>query len=127
MPLYAAMMHHRFVDSHCARLPGAERVQPFGPETVIWRVNGHMFAAYTGDGLGLSVRNRVLALPERLREARQEGGRAPELSTGDGWTIVGWDTPPEVLRARIDESYRLVLRDWPTRIPKPAPLDDESD
>jgi len=127
MPLYSAMMQHRFVDSHCVHLPGAERAQPFGPDTVVWRVNGHMFAAYTHDGLGLSLRNRAIALPERLRRSKDDPTRAAELHTGEGWTIVGWDTPPDELRQRIEESYRLVLRDWPTPVPRRGPAPGERD
>jgi predicted DNA-binding protein (MmcQ/YjbR family) len=102
-------MHHQFVDKACRTLPKAHRAQPFGPETVVWKVNGFMFAAYTDSGAGLSVRTRDLA------SARDLIGRAraePEpYVTGDGWVVLPWETPPDILRARIEESYRLVLRD----------------
>jgi hypothetical protein len=34
----------------------AVREQPFGPGMVVWTIDGHMFAAYTEAGHGLSVR-----------------------------------------------------------------------
>jgi len=121
------VMQDIFVDSHCTRLPGAERAQPFGPDTVVWRVNGHMFAAYTGNGLGLSLRTGRAALNGHLRRGAAERERLPELPTGGGWSIVPWDTPPDELRLRIEESYRMVLQDWPTTIPRQDPAEADRD
>lgn len=125
------MVKNRFVDSHCERLPGAERTQPFGPDTVVWRVNEHMFAAYTEGGVGLSLRTGPPASrierpsPSRAADdADADGASSVDRPTGDGWSIVAWDTPPEVLRDRIDRSYRMVLRDWPSAAPRtPVPGD----
>lgn len=104
-------MHHLFVDRHCRSLPRAERVQPFGPETVMWRVHGHMFAFYTEDGEGLSLRTaslvRALAVIRKSRPAS-----APYLTAAD-WVLLPWETHPEELRLRLIESYNLVRRDWP--------------
>ena len=92
-------------------MPRTERATPFGPDTVVWKINGHMFAAYTETGAGLSVRTsdltRALAVIRRSRPAS-----APYL-TGGGWVLLPWETPPEELRLRLIESYNLVRRDWP--------------
>ena len=92
-------------------MPRTERATPFGADTVVWKINGHMFAAYTETGAGLSVRTsdltRALAVIRQSRPAS-----APYL-TGGGWVLLPWETPPEELRLRLIESYNLVRRDWP--------------
>lgn len=92
-------------------MPRTERATPFGPDTIVWKINGHMFAAYTETGAGLSVRTsnltRALAVIRQSRPAS-----APYL-TGGGWVLLPWETPPEELRLRLIESYNLVRRDWP--------------
>ena len=111
-------MQTEFVDRHCRALDGAERDQPFGPGTVVWKIHGHMFAAYTDPGEGLSVRTsnlaRALAVIRRSRPAS-----APYL-TGGGWVVLPWETPPEELRLRLIESYNLVRRDHPRHDPPAA-------
>lgn len=104
-------MLHEFVDRHCRALPRAERGQPFGPESVAWKINGHMFAFYTEYGEGLSLRTsnmaRALAVIRKSRPAS-----APYL-TAEDWVLLPWETRPEELRLRLIESYNLVRRDWP--------------
>jgi len=106
-------MQHDFVDRHCRALEAAAREQPFGPDTVVWKVHNRMFAAYTDAGEGLSVRTfnlrRALAVIQRSRAASE-----PYL-TGGGWVLLPWETPPEELRLRLIESYNLVRRDWRLR------------
>jgi predicted DNA-binding protein (MmcQ/YjbR family) len=115
-------MRHEFVDRFCRTLPEAQKDQPFGPDTVVWKIHGHMFAAYTETGAGLSVRtagmSHALAMIRRSRPAS-----APYL-TGGGWVLLPWETPPEELRARLRESYDLVFRDWPTATSHKAAPDD---
>ena len=91
-------MHQVFADKHCGRLPEAERVQPFGPDMVVWRVRGRMFAAYTDDGAGLSVR-----LPTASGAVRTQ--------IDADWAVLPWETPIDELRRRIDDSYRMVRRE----------------
>lgn len=102
-------MEERFVDIYCGTLAGTRRTQPFGPETVFWTVDGRMFAAYTHDGNGVSVR-----LADKVSAHRLIGQRralAPSYLKNDGWLMFPWDTRPEELRDRINESYRLVRQD----------------
>jgi len=123
IPLYVAAMHQTFADRHCGALPGAERVQPFGPDTVVWRIHGHMFAAYTDAGDGLSLRTANMARALRATTGRNAG--RPPAVIGPGWVLVPWSTPIDTLRARIDESYALVRRDWPNAIPRPVDANGE--
>lgn len=106
-------MHEAFVDRICAGLPDAERRQPFGPETAVWTVDGHMFAAYTTGGRGLSLR---LTGPKTAGKLVREGRAltAPDLES-DGWVLIPWETPPEEIQDRLERSYRLVRTDGNAR------------
>ncbi|MBY6200426.1 MmcQ/YjbR family DNA-binding protein [Maritalea mobilis] len=102
-------MRERFVDNHCQRLPGAERTEPFGPGTVVWKVEGHMFAAYSIGGHGLSLRMMDAKATTRMVE---QGRAAPHfLEDEGGWVLLPWETHPDELRAHLELSYRLVLFD----------------
>lgn len=102
-------MQQAFVDRICKALPEAERTTPFGPETVFWCVGGHMFAAYSVDGEGVSLRTTGRLMADKLiREGRAIS--PPELQ-GEGWVLVPWTTAPEELRDRIERSHRLVRQD----------------
>ncbi len=102
-------MREAFVDIYCRGLTGTARTTPFGDDTVIWTVHGHMFAAYTigGDGLSLRIGDKVSA--HRLI-GQGRAASAPYLKQ-DGWVLFPWDTRPQELRDRIGKSYRLVLDD----------------
>ena len=92
-------------------MPNTERDTPFGPETVVWKINSHMFAAYTENGAGLSVRTSNMA--RALAVIRQGRPASAPFLTGGGWVVLPWETQPEELRLRLIESYNLVRRDWP--------------
>ena len=94
---------------------------PFGPGTVIWKIHGHMFAAYTETGAGLSVRTSNMA--RALAVIRQSVPASAPFLTGGGWVLLPWETRPEELRLRLIESYNLVLRDWPRAV-REAPPDE---
>ena len=82
------------------------REQPFGPGMVVWTIDGHMFAAYTESGHGLSVR-----VAEAQTPTAEDNADGPVQLPGAGWVVIPWETPPEVLRSRIAASYQLVLAD----------------
>ena len=102
-------MREEFVDRFCAALQETERTTPFGDDTVIWTVRGHMFAAYTTGGHGVSVRveNRLAA---HKLVARGQVMKVRYLRDGS-WVIFPWSTGPDKLRARITKSYDLVMAD----------------
>jgi predicted DNA-binding protein (MmcQ/YjbR family) len=104
-------MREEFVDRHCRALPRAQRDQPFGPETVVWKINGHMFAFYTADGEGLSLRTSNLA--RALAVIRKSRPLSAPYQTGGDWVVLPWETPPEELRLRLIESYNIVRLNWP--------------
>jgi predicted DNA-binding protein (MmcQ/YjbR family) len=102
-------MHQDFADRVCHGLDGTERQEPFGPGTVVWTVAGHMFAAYTEDGHGLSLRLECGHATRLVEEGRAS---SPPWLTGEGWVMIPWEmTHPEELRRRIEASYGLVRMD----------------
>ncbi|MEN0079370.1 MAG: MmcQ/YjbR family DNA-binding protein [Pseudomonadota bacterium] len=100
-------MFAELVERHCAGLPGAEPERPFGPDTLVWKVGGKMFAAYTEDGRGLSVKCQDGPTAQILiQQGRAES--APYLKRG-GWVLFPWEqTAPDELRARLTDSYMTV-------------------
>lgn len=125
IPLYVQSMREEFVDRHCRALPRAEREQPFGPDTVVWKVNGHMFAFYTEHGEGLSLRTANLA--RALAVIRKSRPSSAPYQIGGAWVVLPWETAPEELRLRLIESYNLVRRDWPEGAESDGDGDGESD
>jgi predicted DNA-binding protein (MmcQ/YjbR family) len=102
-------MRELFVDRYCASLLDTERTTPFGEDTVVWTVRGHMFAAYSvgGDGVSMRVADKIAA--QQMVGSRK--AKSPSYLRGDGWVSLSWDTPLDELRSRINKSYRLVLHD----------------
>ncbi|MGP1358893.1 MmcQ/YjbR family DNA-binding protein [Roseicyclus sp.] len=101
-------MHQTFADRVCRALADTERQQPFGPDTVVWTVEGHMFAAYTENGHGVSLRMDYVVAARMVNEGR---AHSPPSLTDAGWVLVPWETPPDELQRRIIASYRLVRTD----------------
>jgi hypothetical protein len=101
-------MHEAFADRICSGMDRAQREQPFGPGMVVWTIDGHMFAAYTEAGHGLSVR-----VPEAEADEMAANGHATSHTplTGAGWVLIPWHTQPEDLHRRIAISYEMVLAD----------------
>jgi len=101
-------MHEAFADRICGGFDRAIREQPFGPGMVVWTIDGHMFAAYTEAGEGLSLRvdggDNI-----QVQSVGESAVSAPLFEAG--WVLVPWQTQPEILRRRIAASYNMVLAD----------------
>ncbi len=104
-------MHERFADRFCASLPGAVRHEPFGPDMAVWKVAGYMFAAYTLEGQGLSLRASN-AIAAQLLISQGRAVSAPYLQ-GGGWVLFPWETTPDELRLHIRRSYDTVRQENP--------------
>lgn len=102
-------MRELFIDRYCNALHDTERTTPFGEDTIVWTVGGHMFAAYTkgGDGISMRMDGKVAA---HKMVGQQKATSTPYLK-GNGWVSFPWDTPLDDLRNRLNISYRLVARD----------------
>jgi len=84
----------------------------------VWKVNGHMFAAYTDVGGGLSVRTANMV--HAMAVIRQTRSASATCLTGGNWVVLPWESGLEELRLRLIESYNLVRRDWPQAAPDHA-------
>lgn len=104
-------MHEAFADRICGGMPRAVKEQPFGPGMIVWTIEGHMFAAYTEAGEGLSVRAAKDDDPGVIALTQFSNAKLPATEGEPDWVIIPWETRPEVLRQRIAASYDLVLSD----------------
>ena len=99
-----------FVD-YCLAKPGVEETTPFGPDTLVMKVMGKMFAATGLDAEEFRV--NLKCEPQRALELREQ---YPEIIPGWHMNKTHWNTvyfeqglPEELLRDLIDHSYELVV------------------
>lgn len=104
---------------YCLNLKGVEETQPFGPDTLVFKVMGKAFALTGLDAEEFSV--NLKCDPERAIELRDEypGQIIP------GWHMnkKHWNTvffeqglSSEFLTNLIDHSYDLVVEGLPARV-----------
>ncbi|WP_372572868.1 MmcQ/YjbR family DNA-binding protein [Ruegeria jejuensis] len=93
------------VNRICAALPGAELSDPWGGGHDAWKVGGKMFACIGTANDGVSVKTPDIETAQMLIEAGI-GARAPYFHRS--WIKLGWDTPEDEVRHRIEVSYDLV-------------------
>ena len=94
----------------CSQKPGAEKTLPFGPETLVMKVGGKMFALIPLDSSSLSINLKCDPfLAQGLRE------RYPAIKPGYHMNKVHWNTvhidgsiPEDIIKNLIDHSYDLV-------------------
>jgi predicted DNA-binding protein (MmcQ/YjbR family) len=95
--------------THCLAKPGVTEDLPFGPDTLVFRVNGKLFAlcdVNVFDGINLKCD------PERAVELRE---RYPGITPGYHMNKKHWNTvatdgsvPDRVILELTDHSYALV-------------------
>ena len=112
---YRAGMELPDVIAHCLRLPGAEETTPFGPEALVYKIGGKMFAVTSPDDF--PARINLKCDPERAIELRDK-----YASIQPGWHMnkKHWNTvtlnrtlPPKLIRELIEHSYQLVVAALP--------------
>jgi predicted DNA-binding protein (MmcQ/YjbR family) len=108
-------MTRAFVNDHCARLPGAERSDPWGGGHDAWKVGGKLFAVVGAmEDHGVSVKCPDVDTAELLIEmGRAE--RAPYFHRS--WVRIPWGRLEEAeLAARLDASYGLIRGGLPKKL-----------
>ncbi|ALW86259.1 MmcQ-like protein [Hymenobacter sedentarius] len=99
---------------YCLAKPGVTDGTPFGPETLVFKVGGKMFALTDIDTFG-SI--NLKCDPERaveLREAHDYVLPGYHMSkTHWNTVLIGTGIPERQLRELIDHSYDLVLASLP--------------
>ena len=105
------------VRSYCLALPGVVEETPFGPDFLVYKVAGKMFAGINIARLPLSV--NLKCDPERAVELRE---RYLEITPGYHMNKRHWNTldlsgrlPTSLVRELIDHSYGLVRASLPRK------------
>ena len=101
--------------------PGAEETTPFGPEVLVYKVGGKMFALTEPDEFPASI--NLKCDPDRAVMLRDE---YESITPGYHMNKRHWNTvildgsvPDSLLSALIDHSYQLVVGSLP-KAKKPA-------
>ena len=91
--------------------PGAEETTPFGPDSLVYKVAGKMFALASPDAFPSSI--NLKCDPDRAELLRAEH---PAITPGYHMSKRHWNTvvldgsvPSSLVRELIDHSYDLVV------------------
>jgi len=103
---------------YCLALQGVEETQPFGPDTLVYKVLGKAFALTGLDEVDFRV--NLKCDPERAIALREEypGQVLPGYHMNKRhWNTVVFEgaLPETLLRELIDHSYDLVVQGLPAR------------
>ncbi len=103
--------------AHCLALPHVEETTPFGPEVVVYKVAGKMFALASPDDFPPQV--NLKCDPERAVELRDE---YENILPGYHMNKRHWNTlvldgklPKPLVRELIEHSYQLVVDALPKK------------
>lgn len=103
--------------AHCLNLPGAEETTPFGPEVLVYKVGGKMFALTTPEDFPACM--NLKCEPQRAIDLRDK-----HEAIKPGWHMnkKHWNTvvldgsvPPKLVRELIEHSYQLVVDALPKK------------
>jgi predicted DNA-binding protein (MmcQ/YjbR family) len=100
------------VIAHCLSKPGCEETTPFGPDVLVYKVGGKLFAATAPDEFPSRV--NLKCDPERAVRLREDyEGIVPGYHMNKKhWNTVMLDgsVPTKLIRDLIDHSYALVAK-----------------
>ncbi len=108
-------MHADTFRAYCLRKPGATEETPFGPDHLVFKVGGKMFALLGLDDVPTNA--NLKCDPDRALELRD---RFEQVRPGFHMNKRHWNTveiasgiPEAEVRAMIDHSYALVVAGLP--------------
>ncbi len=100
---------------YCLKKPGATEATPFGPDDVVFKVEGEMFAI--ADLMDVPPRVNLKCDPDLALELRD---RYEQVSPGYHMNKKHWNTgeldgviPEREIKKMIDHSYELVVQSLP--------------
>ena len=106
------------VCAYCLSFPGAEETTPFGPEVLVYKVRGKMFALTVLEELPPRV--NLKCDPDRAVELRDQ---YEAIVPGYHMNKKHWNTldlsgglPSALVKELIDHSYKLVVASLPNRV-----------
>lgn len=98
--------------NHCLAQPEVSEEQPFGPDVLVWKVGGKMFAMCNLERMPTTV--ALKTDPERTVELRD---RYDGIDTGPYVKGLGWnhvtlrsDVPDALVRELVDHSWDEVVK-----------------
>lgn len=104
--------------AYCLEKPGVTEDLPFGPDTLVFKVMGKMFALTGLDEA--EFRANLKCDPDRAVELREQ---YPQIRPGWHMNKKHWNTvvfedglPERLLRELIDHSYELVASKLPKKV-----------
>ena len=104
--------------AHCLSLTGVEETTPFGPEAIVYKVGGKMFALAMADEVPTRV--NLKCDPERSLELRD---RHEDITPGYHMNKRHWNTlnlggrlPNALVRELIEHSHELVVASLPRKV-----------
>ncbi len=111
-------MHLDDFRAYCLAKPAATEDTPFGPENLVFKVGGKMFALAALDEVPARV--NLKCDPDRALQLRDqyEGVEPGYHMNKRHWNTVtlGGDVPAAEVRKMIDGSYDLVVTSLPTKV-----------
>jgi predicted DNA-binding protein (MmcQ/YjbR family) len=104
--------------AYCLSLPGVEETTPFGPDVLVYKVGGKLFALTQPEEL--PHRLNLKCEPERALELRD---RYEDIQPGYHMNKKHWNTitlggrvPSKLIRELVDHSYALVVASLPKKV-----------
>lgn len=101
--------------AHCLSKPGAEETTPFGPEVLVYKIGGKVFALTDPDQF--PARMNLKCDPDRAVKLRDE---YDSVLPGFHMNKKHWNTivldgslPGKLVKEMIDHSYELVVKGLP--------------
>ncbi len=108
---------------YCLTLPGAEATTPFGPEVLVYKVGGKMFALAVPEELPQRV--NLKCDPDRALDLRDQH---EDIVPGYHMNKRHWNTltlpgrlPTKLVRELTDHSYALVVASLPRKVRESLP------
>lgn len=103
--------------AYCLSLPHTEETTPFGPDVLVYKVAGKLFALTTPEEFPATA--NLKCDPERAIELRD---RYEDIQPGYHMNKRHWNTltlegglPSKLVRELIDHSYQLVVASLPKK------------
>jgi predicted DNA-binding protein (MmcQ/YjbR family) len=99
----------------CLGLPGATEDLPFGPDVLVFKVGGKMFAGLNLESIPPRVNLKGEPETNRMNRERYDGVRPGYHMNKEHWNTIDLNgqVPAAELRCWVEESYSLVRQKLP--------------
>ena len=110
-------MERARLEAHLITFRGAEASYPFGPEALVYKVRGKLFALVSQDG-NPSVTLKCVPEDGELLVGQFEAVKPGYHMNKRHWLTItlSGDVPDEMLLGLAEDSYRLVVKGLPRAV-----------